>query len=67
VETDNAVIANGHSHGFKGTAAVTFRSQGMWLTSTKLTYRHVLVKFNFELERFIGAILGPSSENGWFF
>jgi hypothetical protein len=28
---------------------------------------HVLVKFNFELERFIGAILGPSSENGWFF
>ena len=28
---------------------------------------HVIVKFNLELERFIGAIFGPSSENGWFF
>ena len=28
---------------------------------------HVLVKFNVELERFIGAIFGPSSENSWFF
>lgn len=28
---------------------------------------HVLVKFNFELERFIGSIFGPSSDSGWFF
>jgi hypothetical protein len=27
----------------------------------------VFMKFNLELEHFIGAILGPSSENGWFF
>jgi hypothetical protein len=27
----------------------------------------VLVKFNFELEQFIGALFGPSSEQGWFF
>jgi hypothetical protein len=28
---------------------------------------HVVMKFNLELERFIGAIFGPSSESGWFF
>ena len=28
---------------------------------------HVLMKFNVELERFIGAIFGPSSDSGWFF
>lgn len=28
---------------------------------------HVIVKFNLELERFIGAIFGPSSESSWFF
>jgi hypothetical protein len=28
---------------------------------------HVIVKFNLELERFIGSIFGPSSENSWFF
>ncbi|HKD65805.1 MAG TPA: hypothetical protein VKB84_03120 [Candidatus Binataceae bacterium] len=28
---------------------------------------HVLLKFNIELERFVGAIFGPSSETGWFF
>jgi hypothetical protein len=28
---------------------------------------HVLLKFNLELERFVGAIFGPSSETGWFF
>src|SRR5579885_2291251 len=28
---------------------------------------HVLVKFNIELEHFIGALFGPSSETGWFF
>jgi hypothetical protein len=27
----------------------------------------VIIKFNLELERFVGAIFGPSSENGWFF
>lgn len=28
---------------------------------------HVLVKFNIELEHWLGAIFGPSSENSWFF
>jgi hypothetical protein len=28
---------------------------------------HVIMKFNLELERFVGAIFGPSSESGWFF
>jgi len=28
---------------------------------------HVAVKFNLELERFLGALFGPSKENGWFF
>ncbi|HEY6394785.1 MAG TPA: hypothetical protein VIX12_05155 [Candidatus Binataceae bacterium] len=27
----------------------------------------VIVKFNLELERFVGAILGASSDSGWFF
>jgi hypothetical protein len=27
----------------------------------------VIVKFNLELERFVGAIFGPSSDGGWFF
>jgi hypothetical protein len=27
---------------------------------------HVIVKFNFEIEHFIGAILGPSAESSWF-
>jgi hypothetical protein len=28
---------------------------------------HVIMKFNLELERFVGAIFGPSSDSGWFF
>ena len=28
---------------------------------------HVIMKFNLELERFVGAIFGASSESGWFF
>jgi len=28
---------------------------------------HVLVKFNFELEKFVGAMFGPSSDSSWFF
>lgn len=28
---------------------------------------HVAVKFNIELEHFLGAIFGPSKDNGWFF
>jgi hypothetical protein len=28
---------------------------------------HVIMKFNLEFEHFIGALFGPSSENGWFF
>ncbi|MFZ0890380.1 MAG: hypothetical protein WA005_18220 [Candidatus Binataceae bacterium] len=38
LETDNAVIANGHSEGGNGTAAGTFRSQGMWYNGYELTY-----------------------------
>ena len=38
LETDNAVIANGHSQGGNGTAAGTFRSQGMWYNQYELTY-----------------------------
>jgi hypothetical protein len=28
---------------------------------------HVIVKFNLELEEFLGALLGPSSDSSWFF
>jgi hypothetical protein len=28
---------------------------------------HVIMKFNVELERFVGAIFGPSSDSSWFF
>jgi hypothetical protein len=38
VESDNAVVANGHSQGGDGTAAGTFRSQGMWYNGLELTY-----------------------------
>jgi hypothetical protein len=38
VETDNAVVANGHSRGGIGTAAGTFRSQGMWYNQYEVTY-----------------------------
>jgi hypothetical protein len=38
LETDNAVVANGHSSGENGTAAGTFRSQGMWYNAYELTY-----------------------------
>ena len=38
IETDNAVIASGHSHGGEGTAAGNFRSQGMWYNQYELTY-----------------------------
>jgi hypothetical protein len=38
LETDNAVIANGHSEGGEGTSAGTFKSQGMWYNQYELTY-----------------------------
>jgi hypothetical protein len=38
VETDNAVVANGHSEGGEGTAAGDFRSQGMWYNGNEFTY-----------------------------
>jgi hypothetical protein len=38
LETDNAVVANGHSEGGQGTAPGTFRSQGMWYNGNELTY-----------------------------
>jgi hypothetical protein len=34
LETNNGVVAKGHSQGGNGTAAGTFRSQGMWSTPT---------------------------------
>jgi hypothetical protein len=38
LESDNAVVANGHSQSGKGTAVGTFRSQGMWYSGEELTY-----------------------------
>lgn len=38
VETDNAVVANGHHRGGNGTAAGTFASQGRWYNQYELTY-----------------------------
>ncbi|MGH7781306.1 MAG: hypothetical protein ACREQR_15940 [Candidatus Binataceae bacterium] len=38
LETDNAVIANGHSTGDNGTAAGTYKSQDMWYNQYELTY-----------------------------
>lgn len=38
VETDNAVIANGHSRAGEGTAAGNFHSQGMWYSGEEFTY-----------------------------
>jgi hypothetical protein len=38
LETNNAVVANGHSQGGNGTTAGTFRSQGMWYDAEELTY-----------------------------
>ena len=28
---------------------------------------YVLIKFNFEVERFVKALFGPSPDNGWFY
>ena len=38
LETLNAVVSNGHSHGGDGTSSGTFRSQGMWYNAYELTY-----------------------------
>lgn len=38
VETDNAVVANGHNRGGDGTAAGTFPSQAMWYNQYEFTY-----------------------------
>lgn len=38
IETDNAVVANGHSAGGEGTAAGTFKSQAMWYNQYEFTY-----------------------------
>ena len=38
LETDNAVVPNGHSQGGNGTAAGTFPSQAMWYNADELTY-----------------------------
>jgi len=38
LETDNAVVAEGHAAGGEGTAAGAVRSQGMWFNAYELTY-----------------------------
>src|SRR5205823_2204803 len=38
LETNDAVIVNGHSGGGNGTAAGSFRSQRMWYNADELTY-----------------------------
>ncbi len=38
LETNNAVVASGHSKGGNGTAAGTFRSNGLWYNACELTY-----------------------------
>jgi hypothetical protein len=38
LETNNGVVAKGHSQGGDGTAAGTFRSQGMWYNADEMTY-----------------------------
>ncbi len=38
LETDNSVVANGHSTGGNGAASGTFPSQAMWYNAYELTY-----------------------------
>src|SRR2546423_15674599 len=38
IETNNAVVANGHSAGGEGTSAGIFSSQAMWYNQYELTY-----------------------------
>src|SRR5258708_2998369 len=38
LETDNAVVPNGHSKSGSGTAKGTYSSQGMWYNAYELTY-----------------------------
>ncbi len=38
LETDNAVVTNGHSQLRQGTAGGTYRSQGLWYNQYELTY-----------------------------
>jgi hypothetical protein len=38
IETNNAVVANGHSTGDNGTSKGFFKSQGMWFNQYELTY-----------------------------
>jgi hypothetical protein len=38
LETDNAVVPNGHSQSGSGTAKGTYPSQGMWYNAYELTY-----------------------------
>jgi hypothetical protein len=38
LETDNAVVANGHNQGGNGTASGAFPSQGMWYNQYEITY-----------------------------
>jgi hypothetical protein len=38
LETDNAVVTNGHSQGGNGTAAGTFPSHGFWYNAYEVTY-----------------------------
>ena len=38
LESNNAVVTNGHSQGGNGTVAGTFRSQSIWYNADELTY-----------------------------
>ncbi|MGH7985039.1 MAG: hypothetical protein ACREQX_01975 [Candidatus Binataceae bacterium] len=38
LETDNAIVANGHSHAGQGTSSGEFRSQGLWYNQYEFTY-----------------------------
>jgi len=38
VETNNAIVANGHASGGNGTAKGTFKSQAMWYNQYEITY-----------------------------
>jgi hypothetical protein len=62
LETDNAVIANGHSQGGEGTAAGNFRSQGMWYNQYELTYG-----FTDRIEAALYLLMASPSGHGYWY
>jgi len=62
LETDNAVVAKGHSTGPNGTARGTFKSQGMWYNQYEFTYG-----FTDRIEAAIYLTLAhPSAKQFWY-